>query len=62
MSRNDFAPMDIPRTHENCINTYGVARPGKTKSDKKNGSWMSKQQRNARHALHDPNHPDHPRN
>lgn len=28
--------MPIPRTHENCRKIYGVARPGKTASDRRN--------------------------
>lgn len=38
VSRKEFAPMDKPRTHENCKARYGVFRPGKTKADKANGS------------------------
>ena len=29
--------MTIPRTHANCTEVYGVARPGKTAVDKKRG-------------------------
>lgn len=28
--RNDFAPVEGPRTHQNCKDQTGVMRPGKT--------------------------------
>ncbi len=30
---------NLPRTHENCTEKTGVARPGKTKHDKHTGAW-----------------------
>lgn len=37
--------MTIPRTHKNCTEVYGVARPGKTIEDKKNGHVPYKKNR-----------------
>ena len=39
----------LPRTHETCEEKTGVARPGKTGSDKASGAWANKHARNARH-------------
>ncbi len=36
-SANKKAMGNLPRTHQNCIEKTGVARPGKTAKDRANG-------------------------
>lgn len=36
---------NTPRTHANCIEVYGVARPGKTERDKAKGHIAGKKNR-----------------
>lgn len=31
---NNHFPKGAPKTHENCLRVFGVARPGKTRSDR----------------------------
>lgn len=45
MKRQDIKPVSGPRTHQNCISHYNVARPGKTAIDKANGSQRFKPNR-----------------
>ena len=33
-AREELEGREIPRTHENCLEILGVARPGKTNQDK----------------------------
>jgi len=37
LERNKYRPVEGPRTHQNCIDQTGVARPGKTAQDKARG-------------------------